>query len=369
MRDHVRERHEREIGIVRARGSLSIAELATALDVSMVTVRRDAELLVAEGRLGRVHGSVVWPGSGRAARARPAPVPPARKGTVVGMIVPTMGHSFSETVRGARDVLAASGARLVLGLSGYFAEEDRSQLRRLVDSGVNGLILTPTWEAGAPGPGEADPVLAASVPTVLVERWTRTGSPADTLDRVRSDSAYGAGAAVHHLAGMGHRHIALALQNSPHARQLRAGFEAAVRTLGLPGSPAPGFDPAEIGSEAERYDRALEFLRRGVREGGVTAAFMHSDADAVVLVPRLMALGIRIPEDLALVVYDDEVAGLSAPALTAVSPPKRAVGAVAARLLLERLGGRDGQERARQHIDLLPQLRVRGSCGGRTAHI
>lgn len=362
MRVHVHARHERVIEIVREHGSLSIADVAAELGVSMVTVRRDAGLLVAEGRLGRVHGSLVWPGSGRAAPSPAAAAPPAREGTVVGMIVPTMGYSFSEIVQGAREVLAERGARLVLGLSGYRIEEDEAQVQRLVAAGVDGLLLTPSWEEGAPGSGATGPVLAASVPTVLVERWTRPGSPAHHLDRVRSDSAFGAGSAVHHLAALGHRHIALALQDSPHAQQLRAGFEDAVATLGLPAGTATHFEPGRSVSESERYDLTLEFLHGGVHEHGVTAAFVHSDADAVVLVPRLEALGIRVPEDLALVVYDDEVAGLSELALTAVAPPKRAVGAEAARLLLDRLG--DGADGPRRHIELLPRLRVRDSCGG-----
>ncbi|MEV7520285.1 substrate-binding domain-containing protein [Streptomyces sp. NPDC091371] len=373
MRDHVRARHERAIAIARAHGSLSIADLAALLEVSMVTARRDAELLVSEGRLGRVHGSVVWPGSGRPAPAPAVPAPGfrrARAGTVVGMVVPTMHYSFSEIVQGARAVLAARGARLVLGLSGYFPDEDRSQIRRLVAAGAAGLLVTPSREDGTPGPGGADAVLEAAVPTVLVERWTRTGSPADALDRVRSDSAHGAGSAVHHLAALGHRRIALALQDSPHARQLKAGFTSALTTLGLPPAPAPGFDPGAAASESERYDLALEHLRGCVREHAVTAALVHSDADAVVLLPRLQALGIRVPEDLALVVYDDEVAGLSEPALTAVAPPRRAVGAAAAGLLLDRLdrlGRLDGGDPAhapRHHVELLPELRVRDSCGG-----
>ncbi|MFD7258173.1 substrate-binding domain-containing protein [Streptomyces sp. NPDC059874] len=369
MRDHVRERHERAVAIAREHGSLSIADLAALLEVSVVTARRDAELLVSEGRLGRVHGSVVWPGTGR-----PAPLPPSprtRTGTMVGMVVPTMRHSFSEVVQGARAVLSERGARLVLGLSGYFADEDRSQIRRLVASGADGLLVTPGWEDGIPGPGEADTILEAPVPTVLVERWTLTGSPADALDRVRSDSAHGAGLAVHHLAALGHRRIVPALQHSPHARQLKAGFASALTALGLPPAPSPGFAPGSTSSESERYDLTLEYLRGCVRERGVTAALVHSDADAVVLLPRLQALGIRIPEDLALVAYDDEVSGLSEPALTAVAPPRRAVGAAAARLLLDRLDRLDDGSREhapRHHVELLPRLHVRHSCGGSTAH-
>lgn len=378
MRVHVHERHEHVIRIVREHGSMAIAEVAAALNVSMVTVRRDAGLLVAEGRLGRVHGSLVWPGSGRPFRTPAPDAARVREGTVVGMIVPTMHHAFSEIVQGARTVLADRGARLVLSLTGYLAEEDGRQIERLVASGVNGLLITPSWVRGEPGDGEAEALLAATVPTVLVERWTTPGRPAHDLDRVRSDSAHGAGSAVRHLAALGHVRFALALQSSPHAAQLRAGFEAALATLGLPAALAPGFDAGALASESERYARTLEFLRRGVREHGVTAAFVHSDADAVVLVPRLQAQGVRVPGDLALVVYDDEVSGLSELALTAVAPPKRAVGAVSARLLLDRLAagpvagahgatggnGADSANGSRRHVELLPELRVRDSCGG-----
>ncbi|MEU9106027.1 LacI family DNA-binding transcriptional regulator [Streptomyces xanthophaeus] len=362
MRAHVRARQDRVIRIVREHGSLSIAEVAVRLGVSMVTVRRDAGVLVSEGRLGRVHGSLVWPGTGRPSQMPlAAPAPMVKEGTVVGMIVPTMGHSFSEVVQGARAVLAQSGARLVLSLSGYLPEEDRSQIERLVAAGADGLLLTPSWQEGAPGSGEVLPMPAASVPTVLVERWAGPGSAAHDLDRVRSDSAFGAACAVRHLAALGHRRIARALQDGPHARQLRAGFEDALVGLGLPAESAPRFTPGRTVSEAERYDLTQEFLLRGVRDQGVTAAFVHTDADAAVLAPRLQALGIKIPGDLALVVHDDEVAGLSEPALTAVAPPRRAVGAAAARLLLERLGG--GERGPGRHVDLLPSLRVRESCG------
>ncbi|MFD3676939.1 LacI family DNA-binding transcriptional regulator [Streptomyces sp. NPDC058613] len=277
-----------------------------------------------------------------------------------------MHYSFSEIVQSARAVLAARGARLVLALTGYLAEEDGSQIERLVAPGVNGLLVTPSWVRGAPGPGEADAILAAPVPTVLVERWTAPGSPAHGLDRVRSDSAHGAGEAVRHLAALGHARFALALRSSPHTERLEAGFEAALSALGLRAAASPGFDAAALDSESERYARTLESLRRGVHETGVTAAFVHSDADAVVLVPRVQALGIRVPEDLALVVYGDEVYGLSELALTAVAPPERAVGAAAARLLLDRIAGgpEGGGGGSRQHVELLAELRVRDSCGG-----
>jgi DNA-binding LacI/PurR family transcriptional regulator len=78
-------------------------------------------------------------------------------------------------------------------------------------------------------------------------------------------------------------------------------------------------------------------------------------------VQRLAELGVRVPDDLALIAYDDEVAALADTPLTAVAPPKRDVGRHAAQLLVERLGQSGGAPR--RHLMLLPQLRVRESCG------
>jgi len=83
--------------------------------------------------------------------------------------------------------------------------------------------------------------------------------------------------------------------------------------------------------------------------------------DAIQVVQRLAELGVRVPEDLALIAYDDEVAALADTPLTAVAPPKREVGRHATELLVERLS--QGADAPRQHLTLLPRLRVRDSCG------
>lgn len=372
MRLHVDQRHERVLELVRERGSLRVAELAEELGMSAVTLRRDVEALAAQGLVERLHGAVVWP-TGQS-RPAPAAAPPA-EGLVVGMVVPTTEYYYADVVRGARQTVEAAGARLTIGLSRYLPDEDAAQARRLLSTGADGLLLTPSWERGCPERGEGLWAVEQEVPVVLVERSAPLGHPAAGLDRVRSDHAHGAAEAVAHLAGLGHRAIALAVQDSPTAPRLRVGYRAAVEALGLTPVSAAPLDDAPSRSEAKRFERTLEYLCEAVASGNVTAAIVHSDADAIVLIPRLQARGVRVPEDLAVIAYDDEVAGLADLPLTAVAPDKHAVGAAAARLLLDRLGvtepgagdpraGETGRSSAaRRHLDILPSLRIRVSCG------
>ncbi|WP_329348242.1 substrate-binding domain-containing protein [Streptomyces sp. NBC_01261] len=374
MRPHVDQRHERVLELVRERGSLRVAELAVELGVSAVTLRRDVEALAGQGRVHRLHGAVVWPGGEntvgtRAARQESAEAAEvgestaSAEGVVIGMIVPTTASIFAGTVRGAREVVTAQGGRLVLGVSGYVDTEDAVQAGHLLAGGAQGLLVAPSWPGGVPVGGQEQWLLDRGVPTVLVERSAPPGNPAAALDRVRTDRAHGAAVAVGHFAALGHHRITAVLQDGPHAAQILAGYEAAVRSLGL--DDARG---APSVREHGDHESSVDHLVDAVRERGVTAALVHSDEDAIVLVPRLQARGIRVPDDLALIAYDDEVAPLADVPLTAVAPPKRAVGESAAKLLLQRLAehGSGRRPAPRQHVELLPELRIRSSCGAKT---
>lgn len=382
------------LALVRARGSARVADLARELGISPVTLRRDVEAMAARGEIQRMHGVIsrleTAPDGGEHTASTSVPVAvgagtatvAGTAGLVVGMVVPTTEYYYADVVRGAREVVEARGARLTVGLTRYLAGEDRTQADRLLSTGADGLLLTPNWEAGAPGPGEGAWPAELPVPTVLVERWAPPGHPAASLDRVASDHAEGAAQAVRHLAGLGHRRIALASRETPTSGRLRTGFAAAVAALGL--EPAPPWPAAGAGSpagadtpgtgagaagagagsaslvEAEVFARTLEYLCAAVTEGGVSAALIHSDTDAIMLIPRLQARGVRVPEDLAVITYDDEVAGLADVPLSAVAPAKCEVGARAAGLLLDRLQDRGaGREGPRQHLELLPRLTVR----------
>ncbi|RCH68130.1 DeoR family transcriptional regulator [Streptomyces sp. SDr-06] len=365
MRESAAERHDRLLELVRGRGSARVSELAAQLGVSPVTVRRDVEFLANEGRLDRVHGSVSWPGTGEGA-AQPGPSRGAdARELVIGMLAPNATYYFAEVIRGAHEAAAAAGARLILRISDYRPQEDAGRAAGLLAAGAEGLLIAPGWKEPDDPVEHGAWIAGLPVPTVLLERRGVPGRELDDLDRVCSDHSHGVLLAVRHLLGLGHATpLLVARADSPTAIAVRAGYRYALDALGLePPLPAIGSVSAE--ADPAGFERAVRALRAAVLAGQVSAALVHNDVDAIRIVQRLAELGVRVPQDLALVAYDDEVAALADIPLTAVAPPKHEVGRYAAELLIERLraGGAGGDAAPRRHVDLLPRLRVRASCG------
>lgn len=368
------ERHERILELVKACGAVRLTELAEHLDISTVTARRDVDALAERGAVSRSRGMVSWP-------TAPTPAQKLQKagqiagqdtgataeGPVLGMIVPQTRYYFGEIIRGAREAVQAVGGRLVLGITGYHQSPD-VQVERMLESGVDGLLLTPNWQAGesAQDAGRVD----FGMPAVLVERRGTPGTGAARLDRVCSNHAGGGGLAVEHLAGLGHRRIALVARPSPTQVQVQAGFDTALRTLGMDPGPDTFIEFLTEDPDPRHQEEAADRLAAAVRTREITAAVVVSDVEAITLVQLLQSRGLEVPHDLALVAYDDDVAALSDLPLTAIALPKYEVGRASAQLLLRRVaeqtqGASEAREGAdpRQHLDLLPELRVRASCG------
>ncbi|MFE7356402.1 substrate-binding domain-containing protein [Streptomyces sp. NPDC057543] len=358
MRESAAERHDRLLGLVRERGSARVSDLASQLGVSPVTVRRDVEELAGRGLLDRVHGSVSWPQDAASPAAGPGG---SGSGLVLGMLAPSSTYYFSEVIRGAHEAAAGAGARLILRISDYRPQEDQARTEGLLSAGAEGLLIAPGWQHPGDPAAFGDWIASLPVPTVLLERRPTTGSPLDGLDRVCSDHAHGVLLAVRHLVDLGHgAPLLMARADSPTALAVRSGYAEALAVLGLH-APQDVIEsvPAELAPHT--FDQAVRALREAVHSGVATAALIHNDVDAIQVVQRLAELGVRVPDDLALIAYDDEVAALADTPLTAVAPPKRDVGRHATELLVERLGQSGGAPR--RHLMLLPQLRVRDSCG------
>ncbi|MEY9810321.1 substrate-binding domain-containing protein [Streptomyces albogriseolus] len=357
MREPVEVRRQRILAAVESRGSARVSDLAAELEVSVVTVRRDVEELAQEGRLRRGHGVVR---STLAARDIPAPHPP--DGGTVAVVVPERHTYLYESLHGARSVLEASGKRIALHIAPQVAGAERPLVERALEDGAAGLLLAPRWRTLADEEADRPWLAALEVPAVLMERRPGAGTALHAMDSVCSDHAYGAHLAVEHLVGLGHRRIVFATRDdSPTARTLRSACARIAEAHPLVEAWAWTLSAPEAGQEGPYAPEETAELHEVLRRTGATAAVLHGDVDALMLVQRLADHGVRVPEDCSVVAYDDVVAGLGTTPLTAVAPPKADVGRAAAELLLERLDSEAGGHAPVRRVELLPSLSVRGS--------
>lgn len=346
---------------LRERGTVRVSELVEALGVTAVTVRRDIAELAAEGLVHRVHGGATLVERAAAERAAVEDggspgevVDPA--GRAVGMLVPSLDYYWPGVVRGAEQEARGRGLRIVLRGSSYESVDDRPRLERLLGaSRAHGLLVAPN--TGSPGSDDLIAWLASlDQPVVLVERTATVAPYHEAMESVVTDHALGAAVAVRHLADLGHQRVGLLLSaRSPTSDHLRAGYLQAVAACGLDtdGVVDEVYTPAG-------WDALLETVVDSCLATGTTALLVHSDPEAMALVQRCEERGLSVPGDLSVVAYDDEVAGLFSPALTAVRPPRASIGRAALALLDERL--RD-PGRPTHRVVLSPSLRVRESSG------
>lgn len=367
---------------LRRDGSVRASRLAAALGVSEITVRRDITALAADGLVTRVHGGATLRSAldlgrqggqgGQGGQGRPSGMggqsglgqrgADGRRGSgttrfTIGMVVPSLSFYWPQVVHGARAAAALGKDRIVLRGSSYRASDDRSSILRLLETQeVDGLLLAPQVE-GDEGPDLVRWLDTLEVPVVLVERQPPPGVHTQHVEWVRTDHAYGAGLAVRHLHALGHRRVGLVTAVSPHAGPITAGWRSTCRELGLPSGDDLVSRAVGFGDEA--WEQVLSERMAHVEQTGTTALLVHSDPEAIALLQLCADRGIRVPEDLAVVAYDDEVASMSEPALTAVRPPKSEVGRAAVELLTARLG--EGRGRPRRTVTLDPWLVPRAS--------
>ncbi|WP_275412992.1 LacI family DNA-binding transcriptional regulator [Rugosimonospora africana] len=371
------ERQEHILVMLRQRGRIRVADLARELGISPITARRDVETLAKQGALRRTHGVAIAIDAPATAGHPQHPAgrvhlslrqpSPAVTAPVIGMVVPNATYYYADVIRGARAAVAEANGRLVIGITNYDLDAEREQIRQMQARGVHALLLTPAWPTGTSPDEEAERAARLGVPTVLVERRGKLGFPVGELDRACSAHADGGCLAVRHLADLGRRRIGLIARGSPTAAQLEFGYHAALDHLRFPRSSRvvrttpPRPDPAQV-------EATLAAVVAQARRGRIDAALVHTDQDAMQFVQQLQRQGLRVPDDIAVVAYDDDLAGLADPPLTAVAPPKFAIGQASVRLAIGRLGERHravpGLPSApRHHLELLPELRIRESCG------
>lgn len=336
-------------------GAVRISQLIEELGVAPVTLRRDLAEMEKSGLLIRVHGGAVPPKDGPVLPSAPAPLA-AATGTIA-VLVPSLNYYWPGVVRGMESEAKARGLKLLLRGASYELQDERPVLERLINSEeISGLIVAPNTDT----PHAQDVVqwLAASeIPYVLVERDAVTLPGGEPVESTTTDHALGAVLAARHLASLGHERVGLVLsRNSPTSRKITAGWRQACAELEL--KPSRHIETNVPDRLSPDFTAEVNTALDSMMDAGITGLLVHSDPEAMAVVDLALNRGISVPDDLSIIAYDDEVAQLFTPALTAISPPRASVGRSAVDLLVRRIANPD---RPVHRVTLSPQLIVRES--------
>jgi LacI family transcriptional regulator, galactose operon repressor len=328
---------------------MTIREIADLAGVSIATVSRvlngrddvadETRELVR--RVVQEHGYTV----SRSARGLSA----GRTG-LIGLLVPLVYPVyFSAIVSGAAEALYEHDMRVLLSPTGGEHDREVSLIDRLVHGETDGALIVLPEESS----DELERLLDDGYHFVVVDPRL----PLD--DRIPSVSAAhmsGADQAMRHLLGLGHRRIAAIVGPSGWVASddRRRGYHAALAAAGILPDPAlEAESDFEIGGGVRAAGQFLDLA------DPPTAIFAFNDNLAIGAIQAARARGLRVPEDLSVVGFDDvEHATIVTPTLTTVRQPLAEMGRTAVSLLVRLL---EHQRFETLHVELGTRLVVRES--------
>jgi LacI family transcriptional regulator len=252
-----------------------------------------------------------------------------RRTHVVALIIPDITNPFYPVLsRGLEGALAEAGYRTFICSSDGDPERELDFLAEVCDRRVDGIVL----DSFHVSVDDVTAITRDDVPVVWIGGEARAHPG---VDSVRPDDEEGAFEATSHLVERGHRAIAMVdgPQGSGIAR--RNGYLRALAAAGI--KPTADHRVRSDWTRAGGAAALREVLQADPRP---TAAFCSNDRSAIGVLDAAHELGLRLPDELAVVGFDDiEEAAMTTPPLTTVRNPAFESGEAAGRLLGERMSG------------------------------
>jgi DNA-binding LacI/PurR family transcriptional regulator len=271
----------------------------------------------------------------------------------VGMVIGDIANPFAaELSRGVREVLEERGYTLFICISEHTAKEDVQAFDSLADHRADGIIVA--TRASKSGNERLAELIDSGVPVALIGREFRHPH----ADLVSADNLKGGYEATRHLIENGHDRIGfigVSLTEGLRLRRFQGYLEAlkdhdlAVEEQLIVGGrdaseQMPGYSTEEMG-----YDGMMKLLEL---KNCPTAVFARNDFTAMGALNAIKRAGLRIPDDIALVGYDDiPLASHTSPTLTTVRQPTHEQGRCAAEFLLRRIDGDNEEPRVEKTFD------------------
>ena len=270
---------------------------------------------------------------------------------VLALVIPDISNPFFPLLaRGAEAAARAAGYTVILGNTDEEFEKEDAYLRTVCALRVDGVLLAPS---GYRSRESLDLLAHQHIPVVLIDRDV-DGVPRDV---VHGESRRSARILTEHLIQHGHRRIGLITGPSDvsTARERERGFLDALHDHDL--DVPPGFARRAPYTRMGGYVAGRELLSGADRPTAVVTA---NNFLGFGLIDAARELGISVPEDLAIVTFDDVEIVTDAPFFTCAAQPAEAMGRTAVERLIARLSGDASPMR---ETVLHTQVLIRRSCG------
>jgi LacI family transcriptional regulator len=239
------------------------------------------------------------------------------RSNIIGLLVSDISNPFfPELVAGIEAAAFANGFNVILLNTNYDARRASDYVRRLIELKVAGVLMMTT---------ELEPLLIDELAREQVRVvFHNVGIPGDYMSNIVVDYAIGIEETVSHLVALGHRRIAH-VAGPNHFRSAVTRRESFLNSVAnhLPHEPPP-----EIYEGDFKFDGGRGAARQILESGNLpTAIIFANDMMALGAMQEFQAAGVRVPEDLSIVGFDDiAFAALSHPPLTTVCSPRVELG-------------------------------------------
>jgi len=339
------------------RTTVSVKDVAALAGVSLGTVSNtlNAPEKVSAATRDRVNDAIAKLGWVRNESARHLAGGRSRS---IGMVLMDIGNPFfTDVLAGAESYVYSLGHTVHIGNSGLDRDRESAHRDLFEQERVRGILIAPLYSSP-----RVREVRRRGIPVVLLDR----SEDSSDCCTVSVDDVEGGRLAVQHLLTLGHRRIAVVGGSStlPQVRDRRLGAElarggAAGGDVSLLMISTAAMD-AGSGTDAAAQ---LAVLPAGERP---TAVFATNDLLAIGLLQGFTTLGVSVPDDVAIIGYDDiAFAGTAAVPLSSVRQPRRELGWRGAELLFQEIHSAEAhQPHEHQQVRFSPQLVVRRSTAG-----
>lgn len=276
-----------------------------------------------------------------------------KKTNTIGVIVEDIVNPFfSEVAKGIEETLHKKGYTMILTNSNYNPDEELELTKMLLRYKVDGIIITPVDENSK----SIELLKARETPFIVMNCISKRNE----FSWISSDNLKGGYIATKYLLELGHKKIMhIKGINIQASFERYEGFKNAIREKGLKLANQIVIGPAKTHKDA--HDEMKKFIEKNGLKFFPTAIFAINDDVAIGALDILNEYGIKVPDDISIIGYDDiKIASYYPISLTTIKQPKYKMGEIAAKQLLIKI--------EKEEIDIInhfltePKLIIRNSC-------